>query len=153
MVIIFFTVMLNVVKKENPDAAFPFFFKIFPLLAVIQIGAGIVGLISGINFLKLKSWSRTVLEILTWLLLIYCIGFGIFWAFSWISHNIEESPSGFTIIGVVMGVMIICIYGVPLFIMLKYLRGNKVKTAMEKAAQQADSTYGSSAGNPSSPMN
>ena len=54
----------------------PAIFKFFPLLVIIQIGVAITGLVSGINFLKLKTWSRTVLEILTWLLVLFIVGFG-----------------------------------------------------------------------------
>lgn len=60
----------------------PFIFKIFSLLAVVQIGVAALGLISGINFLKLKAWSRSVLEGLTWLLLIFILGFMFFWVFN-----------------------------------------------------------------------
>ncbi len=55
------------------------------LLAIIQIGVAIIGLVSGINFLKLKAWSRNAVEILTWVLLLFMVGFGIFWEYGWLS--------------------------------------------------------------------
>jgi hypothetical protein len=41
----------------------------------------------------------------------------------------EHGSRGFDIMGAVMGVVIIGFYAVPLGIMLKYLRGDKVKNA------------------------
>ena len=49
--------------------------KIFPFLLPVQFG--ILGIISGVNFLKLKGWSRSVLEVLAYLSLILLIPFGV----------------------------------------------------------------------------
>jgi hypothetical protein len=104
--------------------------KYFSYIAVTQLLVVIIGLVSGINFLKLKSWSRIILEILTWLFILFIVGFGIYWEFGWLKMTSGIGPKGFDIMGAVMGVVIIAIYGVPLGIMLKYLRGDIVKNAM-----------------------
>jgi hypothetical protein len=137
---LFSSVMIGEMAKDEPDM--PFIFKIFPLLAIVQIGAAVLGLVSGINFLKLKAWARSVLEGLTWLLLVFILGFMVFWVFNWISTTSSHGPSGFGMMGAVMGVVITGIYGVPLGIMLKYLRGPKVKNAINGTAEQthAEST-------------
>jgi len=108
----------------------PAIFRFFPLLATIQFLVAIIGLVSGINFLKLKAWSRNVLETITWILLLLLVGFGIYWEFGWLSITSKSGSRGFDIMGAVMGLLIIGIYGVPLGIMLKYLRGDKVKNAI-----------------------
>ena len=108
----------------------PAIFRYFPLLAIVQFCVASGGLVSGIHSLKTKAWSRNVLEILTWVLLLFIAGFGIFWVTNWVSATSGHGSNGFGIMGAVMGIIIMGIYGIPLGIMLKYLRGEKVKTAL-----------------------
>jgi hypothetical protein len=128
------SVMIGEMSQHRPGS--PFIFKIFPLLAIVQIGVAVLGLVSGINFLKHKAWARNVLEGLTWLLLSFTLGFMVFWIFNWISITSGDGFSGFGMMGAVMGVVITGIYGVPLGIMLKYLRGPKVRNAIYGISDQ-----------------
>jgi hypothetical protein len=106
--------------------------KIYPFLVGLQFGIALLGFVAGINFLKLKAWSRNALEVLTWLLLILIMGFMIFWMYLWITLTSgDPGPRGFKIIGGVMGVLVSAFYGAPLGIMLKYLRGSKIKNAIK----------------------
>lgn len=135
---LFSSVMIGQMSHANPEAQrnMPAIFRYFPLLAIFQICFASVGLISGISFLKLKSWSRNVLEILSWVLILFIAGFGIFWVINWVSATSGHGSQGFGIMGTIMGVIIIGIYGVPLGIMVKYLRGDKVKNAIGGYAEQ-----------------
>lgn len=134
---LFSSFMIGQMSQSDPEAIknMPAIFKFFPLIAIGQIGVAIIGFVSGINFLKLKIWARNVLEVLTWLFLIFLAGFMIFWAFNWFSITSEHGSRGFDIMGAVMGVVITGIYGVPLGIMVKYLRGDKVKNAITSYAE------------------
>ena len=106
--------------------------RFFPLLAVVQLGVAVFGIISGVNFLKLKAWSRNALEILTWLALVFVISFMIFWVASWLwGTTSSRAPIGFSIMGAVMGIGVSAFYGVPFVIMLKFLRGDKVRAAFK----------------------
>lgn len=128
------SMILSQISTESPDAAknVPAFLRFFPLLAVLQFGVAIFGIISGVNFLKLKAWSRTALEILTWLILIFVVGFMIFWVASWsFGTASSHAPIGFSIMGAVMGIIVSATYGVPFGIMLKFLRSDKVKIVMK----------------------
>lgn len=129
---LFSSVMIRQMSQAHPEALqdTPAIFRFLPLLAPVQVGVGILGIIAGINFLKLKSWARIVLEVLTWLLLFFILVFGIFFVSQWSGHG----PSGFMVMGAVMGVVILGIYAVPLLIIVKYLRGNRVKNAMISSA-------------------
>ncbi|MCP4345385.1 MAG: DUF3810 domain-containing protein [Desulfobacterales bacterium] len=118
---------------QNPNI--PFILRIFPLLAIVQIGFAILALVSGINFLKLKSWARNVLETLTWIFLVFIVCFSIFWLFNWFSMASGLEPRSFGIMGAVMCLIITGIYGVPFGIMLKYLRSPKVRNAMDVTAE------------------
>ncbi len=129
------SVIIGQMSEDDPEV--PFIVRIFPFIAVAQIGVGALGLVSGVNFLKLKSASRTVLEVLSWLLLLFVIGFGIFWMHGWLSMTFDHAPTGFGLMGAIMGVVITVIYVIPLAIMLKYLRGDKVRNAMIGSAEQS----------------
>jgi hypothetical protein len=109
--------------------------QLFAFVAVIQLGMAVLGIIAGINFLKLKAWARNVLEALTWLVLIYIGGFMVFWllvCISWskAAHDSAEFPIVGAVAGAVFGVGVSAIYGVPFAIMLKFLRSDKVKLAI-----------------------
>jgi len=135
---LFSSLMISQMSHGNSEMQqnMPVIFKYFPLLAVIQMGVAMAGLVAGINFLKLRAWSRNALEILTWVLLLFLVGFGIYWEFGWFSMTSGHGPRGFNVMGAVMGVVIIGIYGVPLGIMVKYLRGDKIKNAIAGGAEQ-----------------
>ncbi len=106
-------------------------FGFSPVLLPIQLGIGILGVNSGANFLKLKKRARNVLEVLTWLLLIFVVAHSIFWTSSYLSDIPRYESPVFAVMGIVMGLLGIVIYGVPLGIMVMYLRGNKVRDAMQ----------------------
>jgi len=131
--------MMNKMGNNDPNFTnqIPPFFKLLPYLSVFQSGVAITGVVSGVKFLKLKSWSRNILEILSWLMLLFMICFGIFWEYSWISMSSGQTPQGFDAMGAIMGLFVISIYSVPLAIMLKYLRGEKIKNAMNGYAEQS----------------
>ncbi len=134
---LFASLVIGQMSQAHLEAqeSIPGIFRFFPLLAIVQIGVAVLWLVAGINFLKLKPWSRSILEASSWLLLLFVIGFGIFWLFGWVSMASGHGPRGFDVMGAVMGVVITGIYAVPLGIMVKYLRGHKVRTAMIGSAE------------------
>lgn len=137
---LFGSLMFVNMAQNEPDM--PFMIKIFPLLAIVQIGVAVLGLVSGIKFLKFEAWSRSTLEGLTWILLIFILGFMVFWEFNWISMTSDNDPGSFGIMGAIMGVVITAIYVIPTGIMLKYLRGPKVRNAFngtDKRSQNSTS--------------
>jgi TRAP-type C4-dicarboxylate transport system permease small subunit len=115
-------------------------FQYFGALLVAQTVAAILAVSAGIALLYLKAWARTTLEILSWLAFLYCVGFGIFWVYTWISMT-GHAPTGetpfdtstFQIMGAVMGLVVILVFAAPLWIMIRYLRGNEVRTAISSA--------------------
>jgi hypothetical protein len=111
-------------------------------VAVAQIAVAAVGFVSGINFLRLKAWSRISLEILTWLLLAFVVGFGIYWEYSWLSMTSQAGSRGAGLVGAIMGPLVMGMYGVALVIMLKYLRGDRVKEALRVSAELASGPEG-----------
>ena len=53
----------------------------------------------------------------------------VYWIYSWVGISSNAGDMSFRIIGAVMGLVMSAIYIVPLIIMLRYLRGDKVKDA------------------------
>ena len=151
--------LLTIASGGMPEASqagargMPDLWRLLPLLVICQMGVAVLGVVSGINFLKLRRWSRCVLEVLSWLLLLFIVGFGVFWLSSWLSASTGGAPPVFALVGAAMGVVITGVYAVPLAIMLKYLRGPKVRSAMIGAAgpsatgdtEQTDADGGASA--------
>jgi len=135
---LFGSIMIGNMPQTDPDASqkIPAIFKYLHVFAIGQIGIAILGLISGINFLKLKSWSRSVLEILTWILLLFIAAFGGFFVYQRMPISSSQSSFGFGIMEIVIMIAIFGFYGVPLIIMVKYLRGDKVNAAMIGSAEQ-----------------
>ena len=113
---------------EDPNV--PMIFNFIPVIIIFQIAFSLIGIYSGINFLKLRQWARSVLEIQTWILLVFTSIFMIYWIYSWVGLSSEIEDMGFSILGAVMGLVMSAVYIVPLIIMLRYLRGDKVKKAI-----------------------
>lgn len=108
----------------------PVLYTIYPFLSVGQIVLGAFGLFSAFRFLRMESWARTALEILSWFLLFCVVGWGIIWvAFAVFGSSVHRLP-GPGLLGALMGALISAIYAIPVGIMLKYLRGEKVRNAM-----------------------
>ena len=117
-------------------------FGYFGWLVAAQLVLAVVAIVAGIQFLKLRPWARAALEILSWISLIYVVGFGVFWVSTWSLMTgqfpqQQDAPfdmETFRIIGLAMGAFITLTFAVPLAIMIKYLRGKVIREAMVGAA-------------------
>lgn len=113
-------------------------FQYFELIAVVQVAFAIFILIASIQFLRLRRWARTALEVVSWLGLVYMVGFGIVWVASWIgitsSIPLTEGTPGpsplFNIVSVVMGSLVAVCWAVPLVVIIVFLRGKTVRGAL-----------------------
>lgn len=112
----------------------------FDLLLVAQTMVAILALWAGIALLQLKAWARTTIEALSWLGLLYCLGFGVAWIYLWVSMTsrmprgqIPVDPATLEMIGAVAGVVITALFAIPLYLMIRYLRGTEVRAAVAKA--------------------
>lgn len=112
-------------------------FRYFGLLVVVQLVLAVVAIVAGIQFLRLRSWARAVLEILSWVSLIYVVGFGVFWLSTWSTmtgqfsqQDVPFDMETLRIAGLVAGAFVTLAFAIPLGIMIKYLRGKTVREAM-----------------------
>ena len=71
----------------------------------------------------------------------WLVGFGIFWILLWIeatsgipvSETVSGPPPLFGVIGIVMGAAVIAIWAVPLFVIIKFLRGAGIREAVTRS--------------------
>lgn len=105
-----------------------FMFEYFGIFSILQILFVIFIIYSGIMLLGQKSWARLSLEVVTWLSLLYIVGFGIFWVFTWISITGQVTPNeNEEMIGVIIGTIISLVFAIPLGFIIKYLRSDKTR--------------------------
>ncbi len=112
-------------------------FRYFGWLVVAQLVLAAVAIVAGIQFLQLRPWSRTALEMLSWISLIYVVGFGVFWVSTWSTMTGQFAQQGapfdvetLRIVGLAVGIFITLAFAIPLAIMIKYLRGKVIREAM-----------------------
>lgn len=146
MSLVMFAVMRKVTGGEFPPMGqgmpegfkfATFMFKHYGLIAFVQLLVAGFGLYSGIEFLRLRAWARTALEVLTWLGLAYIVGFGIFWIVSWMGATSAFPPAeaggptaAFGIFGAVMGLVVSLVFAAPAIIIIVFLRKPEVRRAV-----------------------
>jgi hypothetical protein len=122
-ILICLSAALNLIATASPDRP----------IAVVQMALSIVAFTSAFMFLKLREWARRLLEYLTWISLTFVIGFSIFWLTKWVSTSLEKGSAGFTVVGAIMGLTSLALCGIPMSILLKFLRSKIVRDAMLKS--------------------
>jgi hypothetical protein len=113
-------------------------FRSFGMLALLQIALAIFVLIVSIQFLRLRTWARSALEIIAWLGLLYVVAFGIFWIASWIgitsvlpsSAGAPEPSPLFSIFGAIIGLFVTVVWSVPFAVIIMFLRGKVIREAL-----------------------
>jgi hypothetical protein len=105
-------------------------FRHFAWFALGQVCIGALALWAGTRFLRLRAWARAMLELLSWLFLIYVVAFTAFWMVGWTSVGAGHAPAAFIVAGLVGAVINMAFFGVPLGIMIHVLRGRKVRDAV-----------------------
>ncbi len=110
----------------------------FILLGVLQLGVGIFFLVAGIQFLKLRAWARTALEISTWLGLIYGVISGLWGIYEWTSMDpttvfgkgIPIDAYALKRFGVIASVVGMAVWTILSIVIIKLLRGETIRNAV-----------------------
>jgi hypothetical protein len=113
-------------------------YRSFGILVLLQVALTIFALIASIQFLRLRAWARSALEIISWLGLLYVVGFGIFWVVSWIGitsglPSSTGSPATsplFSIFGAIIGACVVAAWSALFVVIIMFLRDNKIKEAV-----------------------
>lgn len=112
------------------------------VLVWTQVAIGALSIYAGVQFLKLRAWARTAVEVLTWVSLVYVIINGAFFLFMWesivtdLSKQMLMDSDALRITGYVTGLTLTAVFAVPLGFMIKYLRAPVVRQAIAAANQK-----------------
>lgn len=123
--------------QDMPDDGIPIRWLVPMFLTQIVVGG--LCLISAIKFLQLKSWARTVLEGLTWLLLGGIVVLAYVQFKMMLPDGAKDSSVILLAVVVTFTVMIALFYFSAGVIMLKCLRGPTIKNAVTGMSDTANS--------------
>lgn len=108
-------------------------FDYFGLLAAVQIVAASAAIWGGVAFLRRRAVGRAILEGITWLALIWIVGFGVFWVWvvmsMWSSTPAEPASVIFPAF-IALGVVMVIGMAIVVAVILRVLRGPAVRGAM-----------------------
>jgi hypothetical protein len=114
--------------QPGPWQMFDQMFRYYWLIGIIEAVVGIVLIVVGLAFLKLRPWSRPAAEVLAWLALAYNIGFSAWWI-SLVSSMKLEGANFLGPMMMVMGIVGTLIGSVPIVLLIVGLRGKTVRGA------------------------
>jgi hypothetical protein len=129
---------------EGEPWAFQMMFKMFDYfqyLIVLQFLLGVVGIAGGVGLLQLRAWGRALTELLTWLGLVYTVGYSLLWLTAVASFlTAEAAPPESRFIAVLMfvvGAVLFIAFLIPFIVVLVALRGKKIRSAIEFRSNEA----------------
>jgi hypothetical protein len=93
--------------------------------ATVELPMGVVGFIAARAFLRLAPWSRSALEVLSWLLLVGMLASTVGML---LQAGSPEQFGSWMMAGV--GLVSVLVYGTPVALMIRSLRSQKVRSAM-----------------------
>jgi hypothetical protein len=122
---------------EDAHEILKMFWKLLPYYDKLTFGQIIMSafvLVASIEFLRLKVWARTALELVSWWVVLLHLGFGFIWVYMWMiqSFAIADGPGSIMLtlvyIGIsLVGVVIMFIFTIPFFYVIRYLRREKIR--------------------------
>jgi len=127
-------------QQAPPPDEMDWFFSFFGVAVLAQTGVGTLAIVAGTRFLKLRTWARMCLEVLSWFAVVFLVGYSIFWSIIWFILTGEsgaEGPHGFgmmRIIAPLMGLLMMGGFAIPFVLMIRSLRSTKVRAAVNRAA-------------------
>jgi ABC-type methionine transport system permease subunit len=115
-------------------------FDHFGAFALVQVVLAVGVIFSAVMFLRLKSWARASLEAMSWLILLFGVVFGVYWAIFWYgSFSAGPQSKGaiaqsylFRDFGVVMAAIITVMNSVPFAVLIWWLRKSTVREACSR---------------------
>ena len=104
------------------------------LFSVVQGGLGLVTLVIGVAFLRIRPWSRPALEILAWVTLVASVGSGGWGIVAWMGPG--GSPPVRSMQGIftpVAGMVLTLAQCVACALILRYLRSSEIRSLFRSA--------------------
>ena len=97
-------------------------------VSIAMLIYGLAAIVGGIGLAFHKNWGRITILVLSWLLMIYAVGFGIY--FQIYIGNFSQALSGVQIYFRIMAILvnIAMIYGI--FSLIRYINSNEIRQAV-----------------------
>ena len=97
-----------------------------------------VAIAGGIKLLQLRPWARSLLEGLTWVSLVLVAALAVVWVVLWNSITMKMIPAGsptglLWAVGLGADAILTAIGAIPLWKMLRFLRGEALREAIRRA--------------------
>jgi len=108
-------------------------FRYFPWISLVQVTLASIVICSGIAFLRLRKWSRPIMEGVTWLALLYVLAYGAFWL--WLVDSLLYKGTDAIIVARFMqaaGVLMIVVFASAAIVIIRLLRGPTVRAALTR---------------------
>jgi len=107
-------------------------------LLILQTICAIFMLVAGIEFLRLRAWARTAVEILSWLCIVFVVIIVLFFIMTWLNITSQMmafegnggASSALSVLGIGVGIILMVIFIIPLLIIIRALRGKAVRDAV-----------------------
>lgn len=123
--------------SDRAPKLFTFMFQHFVVIAGVQGCFGALAAVAGWHFLRLRTWARSILEILSWVGLVCFVSWVVAFNIASGSMHRGEGVDSFSVFRIVIAVVSIVIYGVPLGFIIYFLRSAKVRDAVRLVQRQA----------------
>ncbi len=112
------------------------FLRCAALFLIALAPMGVSGLASAIQFLRLKSWARTALELLSWICVLFFLGLGLLGIISRAAPYLAPGPlEGLGTTELFILLFIIAVNMVPFALAVIALRGQDVRNAFNASTQ------------------
>lgn len=136
-----FGMVTSIAREDPPPDEMAWFFPLVGAVLVAEAGIGILGIVAGAHFLKMRAWARTCLEVLSWLMVIgmaaYTVFFIVmFWYMESRATAQFDEPKALSLMRYAMPVMACVMMGAfatPFVFMIRGLRSAKVRAAIGRA--------------------
>jgi len=99
----------------------------------VQMAIAVLALVAGIQFLRLRAWARTALEVVAWVGLaqVGLVGLGWLWMVTSFASKAGAGGPGL-LFGVVLSVMFV-LSAAPFVVILAFLRGRTIREAVARS--------------------
>jgi hypothetical protein len=116
-------------SQPGPWQIFERVFRYYWLIGIVEVVLGIVLIVVGLAFIKLRPWARPVAELIAWLAIAYNLAFGGWWVWAVASLKMEGGASFLGPMMAGMGIAGMLIGSLPIVLLIVGLRGRTVRGA------------------------
>lgn len=114
------------------------FARYFVAAAALQTVLALLVFFAAVEFMRLRAWARSALEVFSWFSVLFVVSMGVMWVRSWFamasqmppSLSAPLSPAAFAFAGALLWGALILVVAACGFFVLRALRSKTVKEVM-----------------------